>query len=210
MQKTMTRLEANSLLLSILSQYINTYPDQRFGQALFNLGFVQRIPNSLSIQDPFYEESTATLNRIAKLVPTKPSPLTKLMDDFPLIFTKSDYSLPDAWEPIVRELCEELTELSSLYSNVNPQHFECVQMKEKFGELRFYTHSTLPIANSLINLATLKTRNICQYCKSNFNVSLHSPKGWLTYLCDDCAKPILDTPTTSSPTDSHNTSLQKG
>lgn len=59
----MTRLEANKILVEILSAYIQQYPDIRFGQALFNLGLIQRKPDSLDIEDPFYEESTKTLSR---------------------------------------------------------------------------------------------------------------------------------------------------
>lgn len=60
----MKRQHHNKILLQILSSYIDAYPTQRFGQALFNLGIVQRKPNSLDIMDPFYEEPIDTLKRI--------------------------------------------------------------------------------------------------------------------------------------------------
>ena len=59
----MTRLEANNKLLNILSTTLRQYPDYRFGQALFNLGLVQRSSPG-NILDPLYEESQHTLERI--------------------------------------------------------------------------------------------------------------------------------------------------
>ncbi len=60
----MERQYHNKILLQILSSYIDTYPTHRFGQALFNLGIVHRLPNSLNIADPFYEEPYDTIKRI--------------------------------------------------------------------------------------------------------------------------------------------------
>lgn len=61
----MTRLEVNNKLLNILSATLRQYPDYRFGQALFNLGLVQRgFPGT--ILDPFFEEPQHTLERIVQ------------------------------------------------------------------------------------------------------------------------------------------------
>ena len=62
------RQEANRKLVKILSGLVETYPDWRFGQIIFNAGFITRKQNSLDIQDPFYEESTETLNRVKGIV----------------------------------------------------------------------------------------------------------------------------------------------
>ena len=55
----MNRLEANRLILKILSEYVEAYPQQRFNQLLQNTRVV--VPNS---PDQFYEESTETLSRM--------------------------------------------------------------------------------------------------------------------------------------------------
>ena len=64
------RQEANRKLIKILSKLVEAYSDWRFGQIIFNAGFITRKQNSLDIQDPFYEESTETLNRVKGIVVT--------------------------------------------------------------------------------------------------------------------------------------------
>lgn len=56
----MNRLEANRLILKILSEYVEAYPQQRFNQLLQNTRVV--VPH---LVDQFYEESTETLSRMS-------------------------------------------------------------------------------------------------------------------------------------------------
>lgn len=51
------RQDANRELLKMLSEYIEKFPEQRFGQILVNYGFIDEN------NDPFYEESVDTLNK---------------------------------------------------------------------------------------------------------------------------------------------------
>lgn len=72
----MTRLEANRILVKILAQYIEQYPDIRFGQALSNLNMVKNSEayeafdlsnDRLKAQvwiDEFYLESFDLLKRV--------------------------------------------------------------------------------------------------------------------------------------------------
>lgn len=62
------RQENNRKLIKILSELVENYPDWRFGQLLFNAGYIDRKKNSLDIQDPFYEESKDTLTRVMSRV----------------------------------------------------------------------------------------------------------------------------------------------
>lgn len=64
----MTRQEANKKLIDVLKCFVDTYPDWRFGQILFNVGVITRKQDSLDIKDPFYEESTETWERIKKVL----------------------------------------------------------------------------------------------------------------------------------------------
>lgn len=59
----MTRLEYNNLILDKLTQYLHKYPDIRFGQALVNLNIV-KFNKYGSVDDPFYEESKVTFERM--------------------------------------------------------------------------------------------------------------------------------------------------
>ena len=64
----MERQEANKKILEILGDYVNKYPDWRFGQILVNSNVVNIIHTSggTICDDPFYEESTTTLEKALK------------------------------------------------------------------------------------------------------------------------------------------------
>lgn len=64
------RLKKNVELLEKLKSIIENYPDWRFGQILFNCGFIE--PSHFEdkkgwiIKDPFHEEPGETLERVNK------------------------------------------------------------------------------------------------------------------------------------------------
>lgn len=59
-----------------------------------------------------------------------------------------------------------------------------VQVKEKFGGLRFYTNYSDDYVDGLIDLAEELSYNICEACGSMNNVI--QTKGWIFTLCQDC------------------------
>ena len=64
----MNRQETNIVLVKTLEMLIEKYPDMRFGQILFNFGFIDyihdKVCDAITIKDPFYEEPTETLKRV--------------------------------------------------------------------------------------------------------------------------------------------------
>lgn len=71
-----SRAEANGELIVILSDYLETYPDVRFSQALQNLYYVEQLPITLMTdphlwQDEFYLESEELLQRVCECAPKK-------------------------------------------------------------------------------------------------------------------------------------------
>jgi hypothetical protein len=64
----MNRQETNIVLLKTLEMLIEKYPDMRFGQILFNFGFIDHVYDKIcdvtTIKDPFGEEPTETLKRV--------------------------------------------------------------------------------------------------------------------------------------------------
>ena len=56
----------NIKLLEILYTYLKQYPDMRFNQALWNLGFIKREDDQ--IVDNYYEESEITLENVKNIV----------------------------------------------------------------------------------------------------------------------------------------------
>ena len=64
-----TRGEYNAKLLIILSKLIEKYPELRFGQVLYNFGFITKpanIEGTYKLFDPFNEESVVMYNRVVK------------------------------------------------------------------------------------------------------------------------------------------------
>lgn len=59
-----SRQEVNRELVKILSDAVEKFPDWRFGQILFNYNFITRKHSSFDIEDPFYEESQETFDKL--------------------------------------------------------------------------------------------------------------------------------------------------
>lgn len=62
----MSRLDYNREIIGKLSELVESQPDSRFGQILFNyvLNHCQSELGQIHIDDPFYEEPRITLKRI--------------------------------------------------------------------------------------------------------------------------------------------------
>lgn len=68
----MSRLLYNKAIIDKLSELIDKFPEQRFGQLLVNSGIIQYKPDisvagqreDISTIDPFYEESELTWKRM--------------------------------------------------------------------------------------------------------------------------------------------------
>lgn len=62
-KKISKRQECNKQLIEILSNYLESYPDIRFGQALYILGILKQDANGNTV-DIFNDEPTDILKRI--------------------------------------------------------------------------------------------------------------------------------------------------
>jgi len=63
-------------------------------------------------------------------------------------------------------------------------HFEVVQVKEKYGGLRFYTNFSDEHLDGMIEYAEGMSTRICEVCGAW--ATLVEAKGWYTTLCDSC------------------------
>ncbi len=72
------------------------------------------------------------------------------------------------------------------YNNEHEEKIEIIQVKEKFGGLRFYTNFTNEELESLIKEAESKSFMTCEICGSTNNIG-HT-LGWITTCCEDCVK----------------------
>lgn len=76
-------------------------------------------------------------------------------------------------------------EFIPIETNRYPQ-IEAVQVKEKFGGLRFYVQSASNEQHAIISWAESLSYNICERCGSTKNIG--TTQGWITTLCKECAK----------------------
>ena len=111
-------------------------------------------------------------------------PFLKLKDnlDDMLTYTWLDY-MPIGWriafgEQMCKEIKEELLKHNELDS------YEIVDIKEKFGGLRWYDNSNLPGLQVIIAKYAVLSEKTCIVCgKPAEWIST----GWISPYCDDCA-----------------------
>lgn len=122
---------------------------------------------------------------------------TKVLLDCPLLFClrKPDYKgglygihfgieTGDGWKDIIITLCNKIEVLiKELPQEQIDDGVACVQIKEKFGGLRFYMHGATEAMNNLIDQAELDSFKICESCGKPGEVR---PGGWISTLCDSC------------------------
>jgi hypothetical protein len=119
------------------------------------------------------------------------------------------YGVPKGWLPIIDKLCatiqnycdsthsienpyfeptreydrEDIT--SHRYKQIKRDQVTCLQMKEKFGGLRFYTNGNDDVVDGMIRMATYMCDNTCEGCGTEEELGL--TKGWISVRCKPCA-----------------------
>lgn len=84
------------------------------------------------------------------------------------------YYLPDGWADLVYDLHNAILE--------NDPDYQIVQVKEKFGGLRFYVNQPISdMSKSLISEAEKSSFEICQDCGATGSLR---KRGWWATLCD--------------------------
>ena len=102
---------------------------------------------------------------------------------FDLSFThRVSWGIPETWVPLVDSLCHEIQEYCDTH---DCEQVRCVQVKEKFGALRFYVDSAVEDVYNMIRQAEEKSYDLCQECGSTEN--LVRTKGWIKILCKPCS-----------------------
>lgn len=91
-----------------------------------------------------------------------------------------NFGVGDGWRELVEQLCYDLKDFP----------IEVVQVKEKFGGLRFYidtkSDEIYDKATKIIHEAEAKSFVICENCGMHGN--LRNKHGWLTTLCSTCGR----------------------
>lgn len=117
-----------------------------------------------------------------------------LVRDFPLLY--ADRSAPmtrtamcwgfpgDGWEPLLRRLSEKLEPLIAAFPP--EERPRAVQVKEKFGTLRFYMSGETTEMSAAIREAEAESARTCEACGAPGKAR---GGGWIQTLCDGCARP---------------------
>jgi hypothetical protein len=107
----------------------------------------------------------------------------ELVTRFPVMFSGryGGFSIDQGWWPILSDLCEKI----SGYLDENPQVSPVivVQVKEKYGGLRFYYDGGDTIVDDLVRAAEEATVRTCEVCGKPGEIQ--SIGGWLKCLCDE-------------------------
>lgn len=86
------------------------------------------------------------------------------------------FSCPTGWLDLVHDLHTRLTG--------NPD-YRVVQVKEKFGGLRFYTEGLTHAEREMVYAAEAESFLVCADCGTRDTVSLRNRR-WVASLCDAC------------------------
>lgn len=101
---------------------------------------------------------------------------TKLINNYPNLYSRCKYiSCMDGWYDLIDELSSKLEPLGVV----------AMQVKEKFGGLRFYIGPGTDEAFDLIEEAERKSVHICEKCGQPGE---QRNTGWVKTLCDECDK----------------------
>lgn len=101
---------------------------------------------------------------------------------YPKTFKSLKYTeCDDGWFSLLNALCVVIeSEIDQLPSELQGD-FHAVQIKEKFGALRFYMNRTTPIISGAIAMAEHMSYFVCEECG---NLGQLHTTGWAKTLCD--------------------------
>lgn len=116
----------------------------------------------------------------------------KLIKDYPLIFNKDFwFECSDGWYTLINVLCHEIQNYIDWKIKSIPaddlENFQVValQVKEKFGGLRFYYSGGDEFINGIVRMAEGMSYKICEYCG---NPGKPNKEGWIKTQCEQCQK----------------------
>jgi len=115
---------------------------------------------------------------------------TLLFRKFPLLYNKdaasrrfAGFEVADGWFELIHNLSSKLEALILKLQQENPDEpLPCVvQVKEKFGTLRFYLSSSTDEMESLINEAEELSSRTCDQCGLP---GVQTSSGWIRVRCN--------------------------
>lgn len=110
----------------------------------------------------------------------------KLLADFPVLYCANGlfhdfgFQCGDGWFQLIYELSNEITVIATETNSPLPV---VSQVKEKFGELRFYCNKNTDGIKTALNKATRKSSVTCEKCGSQGKLILGR---WSRVRCEPC------------------------
>ncbi len=124
----------------------------------------------------------------------------KLFNKYPKIFSKTERDTKDnllyfgidhddGWYGLIDNLCNAIQTYIDSDHNIpqvdrNKPQVVAVQVKEKFGMLRFYVEASDEFIEGMIRLAENLSGTICEKCGTTKKVG--KTCGWIKTLCKSC------------------------
>lgn len=116
----------------------------------------------------------------------------QLFTKYPKLFAQKDLSMQETcmcweictgngWYWLIDSLCNCIQ--NYIDANKKPQ-VEIVQLKEKFGQLRYYLTGADDTIGGMVWLAEDMSYQICETCGSTIDIT-HT-KGWIKTICKKC------------------------
>lgn len=90
----------------------------------------------------------------------------------------------DGWFDLVWALCERLEAVVAVAETETGRSFHVLQVKEKFGGLRFYTNYSNDTISSLIEAAGIESIHTCEVCGGP---GRRRGTSWVETRCDEHA-----------------------
>ncbi len=116
----------------------------------------------------------------------------QLIKDHPLALSRVTCGIyfGDGWNALISNLCDVVEqEIRRLTPELQDQVY-VVQIKNKFGGLRFYMNHTTPYIEGAIELAESLSFATCETCSNQAGIK--QVGGWTATLCDSCHQKELD------------------
>jgi hypothetical protein len=116
----------------------------------------------------------------------------RLIDRWPMWFSVTGsvrktsmslgFTLGDGWFDLLWRLCERLEPVVPAAQAEMDGPFQVLQVKEKFGELRFYPNYSDDAIAALIEAARLESTRTCEVCGEPGE---RRGTGWIVTRCDE-------------------------
>lgn len=91
------------------------------------------------------------------------------------------FECSDGWYDLIAVLCCNIQ--AHLDYNADVPQVVAMQVKEKYGTLRFYVHGGDEYTTGAISMAELMSGRICEICGNKGKIR---NDGWITTRCDSC------------------------